>query len=67
MHSDKPEDAAFAALVAAQSELEKLRQRTNHREAGRAFALVKTKLDEARLWLDEAVAEAGDTLSAEQN
>jgi hypothetical protein len=49
-------DAAYAQIEAAHRSIALLRDHLRHREANRGFALAQTKLDEARLWLDEALS-----------
>lgn len=48
-------DAAYDAIEAAHLAVKRIQfVNRERRDAGRAFSLVATKLDEARLWLDEA-------------
>ena len=68
--ADNPEtdmrvEAAYASIQQAQTHLATVRGLKRHREAGRAFSLVATKLDEARLWLDEALAIADEPEAAD--
>lgn len=48
-------DNAYDAIEAAHLAVKRIQAaHRDRRDAGRAFSLVATKLDEARLWLDEA-------------
>lgn len=61
------ENYAFATLESAHVALARYRESVvpAGKDAGRAFAMVATKLDEARLWLDEAVRAVEEAQVAE--
>jgi hypothetical protein len=61
------ENHAFAAIESAHVALARYKDQVggSGKEAGRALAMVATKLDEARLWLDEAVAKIEEAQVAE--
>jgi hypothetical protein len=61
------ETNAFAAIEQAQKALARYKSGTADipKEGHRALAVVATKLDEARLWLDEAVRLVEDAQVAE--
>lgn len=59
------EAALYATLEQAHRQLERIRRNRPHRAAGRGFSLVATKLDEARLWLDEALSIADEPEKAD--
>jgi hypothetical protein len=58
------EVALYATLEQAHRQLDRIKRGRPHRAAGRGFSLVATKLDEARLWLDEALAIADEPETA---
>jgi hypothetical protein len=60
-------DAAYSQIEAAQRSISLLRDHLRHRDANRGFALAQTKLDEARLWLDEALSIASSPASGDQS
>lgn len=49
------ENRLYGLIEDAHKALEAVKNERRSRSAGRAFALVATKLDEARLWLGEAL------------
>lgn len=49
------ETRLFGLIEDAHKALEQLKREKANREAGRSFAMAATKLDEARLWLGEAL------------
>lgn len=61
------ENHTFAAIEQTQMALARYKEHNPGcgKEAGRALAMVATKLDEARLWLDEAVAKIEEAQVAE--
>lgn len=62
------ENRLFGVIEDAHKALERLKRETGSRSAGRAFSLVATKLDEARLWLGEAldIASVPETADGER-
>jgi hypothetical protein len=49
------ETRLYGLIEDAHKALEAVKRERGSRDAGRAFSLVATKLDEARLWLGEAL------------
>jgi len=55
METAETEIRLYGLLEDAHKTLEQLKREKASRSAGRSFSLVATKLDEARLWLGEAL------------
>jgi len=55
MRNQETEIRLYGLLEDAHKALEQVKRECGSRSAGRSFALVATKLDEARLWLGEAL------------